>query len=62
MKNQKLQDMLAKFNSLEQEPMNAEVEIITPENGNGIRGGLRGCTCKRNQTVVCIPSYSVAIG
>lgn len=57
MKNANLKKALVRFqetNSI----ANSRIEILNPIDQGTIRGGTFGCTCKKNQTVICQTSYS----
>jgi hypothetical protein len=51
--------MLDKFNQLNEKNKNMEVEYLTPQDANEIKGGGLSCTCKRGTyTVDCSKVYS----
>lgn len=57
MKNQNLKNLLIKFNAQEDEISN-EVEVLTSIQGDAVRGGLKGCSCRKKQTVSCGTQYT----
>ena len=57
MKNANLKKALERLNETAG-MMNAKIELLNPIDQGAVRGGTLGCTCKKNQTVICQTSYS----
>jgi hypothetical protein len=57
MKSNKLKKALEQFND-QRENNHSRIEVLNAYEQGNIRGGNLGCTCKKNQTVICQTSYS----